>query len=74
MPKRTRPSRSQHPNNLPKGAYRLPNGNYATESGGPLNKQGRGLRIMTVHRAEPDPAKVAEVLIAWIVKQTGQGD
>ena len=74
MPKRTRPSRSKHPDGLPKGGYRLPNGNYVTESVGPPNSKGRRLRITAVHRAEPDPAQVAKVLVAWMLAQTGQGD
>jgi hypothetical protein len=66
---RKRKSRPKHRNGPPKGAYRLPTGGYVTESVGPLNKRGRRVRIVAVHRDEPDPRKVANALIAIVLEQ-----
>jgi hypothetical protein len=74
MPKRTSCSRSDRSSHLPKGAHRLPSGNYVMSSVGPPNKHGRRVRITAVHCAEPDPTQIAKVLIAWILDQAGHGD
>ena len=55
---------------LPKGAYPLPNGNYVvTGSWGPLNERGRRFRVQAIHRAELDPKKIADALIAIALEQ-----
>lgn len=62
--KRARPKR---PSGLPKGAYRVPSGDYVVQSIGSPDKRGRQLRIKAIHRTEPDAAKVAEALIALAI-------
>ena len=74
MSKRRRPRRSlaRHPNGLPKGAYRLPTGGYVVEGPwGPRNKRGRRIRIIAVHRDQPDAAKIAQALLAIVVAASG---
>lgn len=48
---------------LPKGAYRLPNGNYVTESVGPPDKDGRRLKFVALHRAQPDVHLLSRALM-----------
>jgi len=50
---------------LPKGAYRLPNGNYITESRHDVG--GRRITIRAVHRDPPDYEKLAEALL-WLAE------
>jgi hypothetical protein len=64
-----RRSRSRNLEGLRKGAYRLPTGGYVTESVGLPNKRGRRIRIVAVHRQEPDPKKIADALIAIILER-----
>jgi hypothetical protein len=63
-----RRARAKNPNALPKGAYRLPNGGYATESVGPPNKRGRRIRICAVHRDAPDVDKMVRALLGIIAE------
>jgi hypothetical protein len=36
---------------------------------GPPNKRGRRMRILAVHRDEPDPKKLADALIAIVLER-----
>jgi hypothetical protein len=55
---------------LPKGAYRLPSGNYVTKPvAGPSDKRDRRIRIIAAHRAEPDADKLARALASIIAEQ-----
>lgn len=56
--------RKQRKNDLPKGAYRLPDGNYVTTGPwGQPDKKGRRIRVTAVHRAEPDVRLLARALL-----------
>lgn len=51
---------------LPKGAYRLPNGNYVTVGkwSKPVDRAGkRRIRIEAVHKNPPDIERLAKALI-----------
>jgi hypothetical protein len=61
-----RHSRGKHA--LPKGAHRLPNGNYVVTTYYRTAK-GRTLRVDGVHRAEPDAKKVAQALIDIVLEE-----
>lgn len=54
-------SKDGPPEKLRKGAYRHPNGNYVTER--TIAGPGRRLRIVAVHKAHPDTAALARVLL-----------
>lgn len=72
MAKRKRRSRSDA---LPKGAYRLPNGDYVvTGPWGPPSKRGRHIRVRAVHRAEPDAEKVAAAVLAVVTQELQERD
>jgi hypothetical protein len=71
--RRPRRSRAKDPNGLPKGAHRLPNGNYVMSSApAPINERGRRLSITAVRKAEPDPAQVAKALVAIAIELANQ--
>lgn len=60
-----RRSRAKHPDGLPRGSYRLPEGGYVVESrhlvGSGRNQ--RAIRIRAVHRDTIDAKQLARVLI-----------
>jgi len=69
LPKK-RKSRRKGP--LPKGAYRLPNGNYVTEHVGPYYDTQRGperLRLRAVHIDPPNVEKLAQAFMAIAVEE-----
>jgi hypothetical protein len=68
MSKRTRRSRSKRKDSLPKGAYRLPTGGCVTDFVAPPMR-GRRIRVVAVHRDEPDADKVARALIAIVLDE-----
>src|SRR4051812_38328946 len=57
-------SRAKQANGLPKGAYRLPNGNIMLP---PVvsapDKRGRRIRVEAELRAEPDVKQIARILV-----------
>lgn len=60
---------------LPKGAYRLPNGNYVTVSkwSDPIDRAGkRRIRIVAVHKNQPDLDKLAKALISLAETMTDE--
>jgi hypothetical protein len=65
-----RRSRARNRSGPPKGAYRLPTGGYAVEGPwGPPNKRGRRIRMVAVHRDEPDVDKMIRALLGIIAEQ-----
>jgi hypothetical protein len=73
MPKSRRRSRAR-PGALPKGAYRLPSGNYVVT--GPWsepNKRGRRIRIVAVHRDDTDVDKVVRALLDVVTDEQHRG-
>ena len=63
MPKKRRKSRAK-PGALPKGAYRLPDGNIMLPPGKPtVLKNGRSISIRAVLRDPPDYDRLARVLL-----------
>ena len=60
---------------LPKGAYRLPNGNYVTVSkwSDPIDRAGkRRIRIVAVHKNQPNLDKLAKALISLAETMTDE--
>jgi hypothetical protein len=72
--KRRRKSRAKLLSGLPKGAYRLPNGNIMTPpTVGPPDKRGRRIVMRGELRAEPDLDKLVKALIE-VARQQVLGD
>ncbi len=67
--RKKRRSRARDPNGLPKGAYRLPDGNYMTAPVTTTSARGRRISVRAVVRAEPDAKKVADVLLAIVTER-----
>lgn len=64
MPKKQRKSRAR-PGALPKGGYRLPDGNIMLPPGQPtIMKTGRVLTIRVVLRDPPDYKQLAQAFLA----------
>jgi len=60
---------------LPKGAYRLPNGNYVTvgKCSDPIDRPGkRRIRIVAIHKDQPDLDKLAKALISLAETMTDE--
>ena len=60
---------------LPKGAYRLPNGNHVTVGkwSDPIDQAGkRRIRIVAVHKDQPDLDKLAKALISLAETMTDE--
>ena len=74
MPKHGKRRKARAHQALPKGAYRLPTGGYVTTSIGNPNSRGRHIRIVAVHRDEPDADKIARALIEIILDQARHPD
>jgi hypothetical protein len=61
---------SKHrPRKLPKGAFRLPDGRWATESVGPPDARGRRIRVRAIHRDPPDLRALAQVFVDLAAEQ-----
>lgn len=62
-----------HSRALPKGAYRLPGGNYVTTSAGDVVYRGRRITVVGVRRAEPNLQLLATVLLDLAREQIEAG-
>lgn len=68
MSKDAQPDKQSRHSKLPKGAYRLPTGGYLINSETSSVQGNRQIRVMAVHREQPDAEKIAKVLIAVALK------
>jgi hypothetical protein len=67
-------SKKQHlsPIHLPKSAYPHPGGGYVIQHITEPDDRGRRLRVRGHVKAEPDPKRIAEVIIAVALEQVGR--
>ncbi len=63
MSKRKRRCSRARPGSLPKGAYRLPNGNYVTKPVHGETPNGRRISIVAVRRDPVDAQLLAQALL-----------
>lgn len=63
MPRRKKRRSRTHPDSLPKGAYRVPSGGYATERTGKPNASGQRITIRAIRRQQPNIRLLADLLM-----------